>query len=89
MSRGSDFDEVRDARYARRGVGVAWMSVIALKDAERGLGLETGGKSNDSRTGVETVFPGLLRMGVGGGISTNSDSGGVSGRGMVWRPRTR
>lgn len=51
----------------------------------------TGGKSNDSRMGVEAaVLLGLLCMGVGGGISMDcDDSGGDSGSGMVWRPRMR
>lgn len=63
--------------------------VTDWKDVERGLGLGTGGKSNDSRIGVGAVVPGLLCRGVGGGISAGGDSGGVGGTGTELRPRMR
>jgi hypothetical protein len=88
MSRGSgDFDGdgkavVIPVRGAEEGV-----LVVDLTDDVRWLG--TGGKSKDWRTGVEAVVPGLLCMGVGGGISEGADSGGDGGTGTEWRPRIR
>lgn len=38
---------------------------------------------------METVLPGFLCIGVGGGRDTASDSGGVAGTGIGWRPRMR
>ena len=85
ISRGSDFDDAERVARLARGVDVGVVSVTYRKDAERGLGLGlgTGGKSNDLRTGVEAVLLGLLCMGVGGGISAGSDSCGNEGSGMV------
>jgi len=87
ISRGNDFGVkmvARPVRGAEEGVlATDW------KDAERGLGLGTGGKSNDSRVGVETVVVGLRCMGVGGGISEGGNSGGIGGTGTEVRPRMR
>lgn len=65
MSRGSDFGANTVARQGRAG-GVRAL-VVWVKDEERGLG--TGGKSNDSRSGVEGHPLERLDMGVGGGMS--------------------
>ena len=76
MSRGSALGANTAAIVVRGAGGTV---VLVLKDAERGLG--TGGKSNDSRNGVEAGSQNFLDMGVGGGTVVAAVTGGGGGRG--------
>ncbi len=78
MSRGSALG-ANTAVIAVRGAG--GVVTLVLKDAERGLG--TGGKSNESRNGVEEGSENFLDIGVGGGMAAAAVFGGGGGRGTV------